>query len=147
MISSVFMAALAIASSGIAQSTGDGPDDIAFTCLSKGPVLWVATLAAGTQSPNEHAAKQASVIAETCRVAKESLAAGGHVCLKAIDDNARLADQLRQVYAGQVSAAGFAESLDGDPVADESQQQIESNAACDTRMAALQDTTMAGENQ
>jgi hypothetical protein len=146
----VFMTGLAmIGSAGIgSQSSASGSDESAFTCLSKGPNLYVATLAAGTQSPNEHAAGQATLIEETCRAARVRLEPASHVCLKMVSDNERLAHRLSQVYSSRMSVADFAAGLDAESFSEEdSDQQIEANQECGVRMSALQNMTMSGESQ
>lgn len=149
MIALVLAGLAMIGSEGVrSQSSASGSDEIAFTCLSKGPVLWVATLAAGTQSPSEHAAGQAALIAETCRAARLSLEPFGHVCLKMVSDNERLGGRLSEVYSGRMPVADFTATLESESFSDENDdQQIEANDQCGTRMSALQNMKTAGDSQ
>ncbi|WP_155800620.1 MULTISPECIES: hypothetical protein [Brevundimonas] len=143
MKTAIFFVSLAMTGAGASQPTvlqAGEADALAFSCLSQSQALFVAGIAAGTQSPNATAAEKLTQISNTCRSAHQSLSAEGHPCLPAIAGMEDLSLELANVYAGRTSIADADLSAsDGkDGSSDHAEDETENGDLCEARLSALE---------
>ncbi|WEK38812.1 MAG: hypothetical protein P0Y50_09645 [Candidatus Brevundimonas colombiensis] len=150
MILAVLSTGLAIIGGGLdeAEQPALPADQLAQTCLSESAGLFVLSIAAGRESPNEKAAQQAKRISEICRDVRTQLQPLEHVCLNAVAENEHLAQAIADVYSGHISPPSFASAqAERASTAEADDHQTERNSQCEGRMSALKQMTLAGESQ
>ena len=141
MKTAIFFVSLVMTTGGTSQpaaSQAGEADALAFSCLSQSQALFVAGIAAGTQSPNANAAEKLTQISNVCGSAHESLSAEGHPCLTAIAGMQGLSLELANVYAGRTSLADFSARDGEDGSSDHAEDENENGDLCEARLSALE---------